>query len=64
MVGVLFVGFFRLDEMIGRPKKMSERRPLAGGLDYNGMPICMDPDGKPLGRIQKHHRASKVRRQS
>jgi len=46
MVGILFVGFFRLDEIFGKSKKaVKARRPVVGS-DMNGRPICADPDGR------------------
>ena len=45
MVGVLFAGFFKLDELFGRPKKPVENRRQMSGLDENGLPVCADPDG-------------------
>ena len=62
MLGILFAGFFRLDELFGRTQKKSARRPLAGGMDHNGMPICMDPDGKPLGRMRRKSQSSRGQR--
>jgi hypothetical protein len=45
MVGILFAGFFRLDELFGKSKKpVKMRRPMVGS-DENGRPICADPDG-------------------
>jgi len=53
MVGIMFAGVFRLDELLGKPRKKSEwRRPIAGS-DANGAPICVDPDGK------RHDRGAK-----
>lgn len=53
MVGILFAGFFRLDEMIGTPKKKkTPGHTLAGRTDEDGFPICMDPDGTIPGRIR------------
>jgi len=46
MVGLMFAGFFRLDEILGRPKKAPEMRRQRSGLDATGRPICMDPDGR------------------
>jgi hypothetical protein len=52
MVFLLTMVFFRLDEAFARRASMVVRRPLAGGTDANGMPICVDPDGKPFGRVR------------
>jgi hypothetical protein len=47
MVGILFAGFFRLDEVFGKPKKKQvKRRIQVAGVDPEGRPICIDPDGK------------------
>jgi hypothetical protein len=47
MVGLLFIGVFRLDELFGKPKKQPvESRRQLSGWDKNGQPICADPDGK------------------
>jgi hypothetical protein len=49
MIGLLFVGFFRLDELFGKSKKpVKSRRPIAAD-DQNGRPICLDPDGQVVG---------------
>jgi hypothetical protein len=49
MVGILFVGFFRLDELFGKSKKqVKTRRPVVGS-DKDGRPICADPDGQVVG---------------
>jgi hypothetical protein len=50
MVLVLMAVFFRLDEVFTRRPNVQVHRPLAGGVDRNGMPICTDPEGKPFGR--------------
>ncbi len=52
MFAVLFLAVFRLDELICRSPKRAARRPLAGGVDGDGMPICVEPDGKPLGALR------------
>jgi hypothetical protein len=47
MIGLLFVGFFRLDELFGKPKKQpAATRRRMSGWDKNGRPVCSDPDGK------------------
>lgn len=38
---------FKLDSLVSRPKK-EEHQSLAGGLDDDGMPIFLEPDGTPL----------------
>lgn len=47
MVGILFAGYFRLDELFGKPKKPTETRRKMSGWDKDGKPICADPDGRP-----------------
>ena len=54
MVAALMVTFFRLDEVWTRRPGGVERRTLAGGVDGNGMPICLEPDGSVLGRMLSH----------
>jgi hypothetical protein len=45
MLGLLFAGFFRLDELVGKPQKKSGPRRQIAGLDKRGRQICIDPDG-------------------
>ncbi len=57
MVGVLIACFFRLGEMLGKPKKRvkMEHRGQMFEWDEHGQPLCADPDGsgaKPIdGRM-------------
>lgn len=53
MVGILFVGFFRLDEVFGKPKKRAKRRSQVAGVDPAGRPICIDPDGKQVSGTKR-----------
>jgi hypothetical protein len=56
MIGILFVGFFRLDEAFGKPKnKQAKRRSQVAGVDPEGRPICIDPDGKRVGGSSKRN---------
>ena len=48
LVFLLFVGFFRLDELFGSARKVSERPRFGGGQDENGEPLLTDPDGRPV----------------
>jgi len=43
MVICLLISFFRLDEMIGRPKDQSVPRRRLTSWDENGQPQCEDP---------------------
>ena len=53
MVGLLIAGYFRLDELLGKPQKKSEPRRQIAGLDEDGRQICLDPDGKSYKRKAK-----------
>ncbi len=50
MIGLLLVCYFRLDELVGKPKQTAERRRQIAGSDASGRPICIDPDGKRYTR--------------
>lgn len=53
MVGILFAGYFRLDELVGKSKKPAKmRRPMVGS-DLDGRPICADPDGSVVASRPK-----------
>jgi len=45
MIGLMAVGFFRLDELVGKPKKDAPIRRQVAGLDAKGRQVCLDPDG-------------------
>ena len=45
MIAVLFAGFFRLDELLVKPKKRRITRRNVGGSDRSGRQVCIDPDG-------------------
>jgi hypothetical protein len=49
LLGLLFSAFFRMDELVGKPvrpvKPVLHRRQVSG-QDQNGLPLCLDPDGK------------------
>lgn len=47
MVIILFVGFFRLDEVIAGPQKKQEWGKRLSNWDREGQVICTDPDGRP-----------------
>ena len=52
LLAFMAAGFFRLDEILGKPRRRVVRRhrhiPLAAGLDERGIPIGIDPDGRSL----------------
>jgi hypothetical protein len=43
---LLFPAFFRVDELAGRPLKPVPNRRQVSGQDRNGIPLCLDPDGR------------------
>ncbi len=45
MIGLLFVGFFRLDEIFGKSRKPPAQRRTVAGTDDRGRQVCLDPDG-------------------
>jgi hypothetical protein len=45
MIGTLVVGFFRLDELFGKPRKRPVRGHQLAGMDARGRVTCLDPDG-------------------
>jgi hypothetical protein len=53
MIGILFVGFFRLDESIGKPRKRVDNRHCLAGTDATGRPVFTDPDGTRSGSGRK-----------
>jgi hypothetical protein len=53
MVGALFAGFFKVDELFGKPRKPKEHRRQMSGLDENGVQIYADPDGTMPPRTRK-----------
>lgn len=54
MIGVLVVGFFRLDELVGKPRKVGAPLDQSIGRDADGQPVSLDPDGtvQPARRIK------------
>ncbi len=52
MVGLLFPTFFRVDELMAKPLKPVLHRRQVSGLDCNGIPMCLDPDGRMPVRIR------------
>ena len=58
MIGILFAGYFRLDELFGKPKLAKKSRRPVSGWDKYGKPIVSDPDFKPT-RPEKSPRAER-----
>jgi hypothetical protein len=50
MVVLLVVSFFRIDELFVKGKRAPDRRRKMAGLDANGRPACLDPDGREFSR--------------
>ncbi len=50
LVGLLVTAMFRVDELVGQPIKPVRHRRQVSGLDANGFPRCLDPDGRMPGR--------------
>jgi hypothetical protein len=46
LVGLLVSAFFRVDELVAAPQRTKLHRRQMPGLDRNGIPMCLDPDGK------------------
>jgi hypothetical protein len=47
LVGTLFLGFFRLDQIISAPRQSLPSRHKVIGCDSKGEPLFSDPDGRP-----------------
>ncbi len=43
---VLAASMFKLDSLVSQPKQ--GRLPLTGGIGEDGMPVFLEPDGRPL----------------
>jgi hypothetical protein len=50
MIGTLVVGYFRLDELFGKPRKRQGRGHQLAGMDDKGCVTCLDPDGTAVTR--------------
>jgi hypothetical protein len=46
-IGLLFLGFFRLDAVLGAPKKSGAPGRPPSGQDEDGRSEYSDPDGRP-----------------
>lgn len=57
-IGVLALGIFRLDTIFFAYKGTTNRRRPGCGMDENGEPILVDPDGKPSQMRQKRQAKS------
>jgi len=50
---VLFIGFFKLDTLIGAPRRRSGPERPPSGKDRQGRSFYSDPDGRPWKRRRK-----------
>jgi hypothetical protein len=55
LIGFLFVGFFRLDELFSASKRepRARTRRAPAGMDADGEPIICDPDGRPWHQTRR-----------
>jgi hypothetical protein len=53
-IGMLLVGFFRLDEAFASHKRSSRARLPASGVDRSGRQFLRDPDGRPWRPARGH----------
>lgn len=51
LLGLLLSAYFRVHELAKKPSRPVAHRRYASGSDENGIPLCLDPDGKAPGRI-------------
>lgn len=56
MVVLLFIGFFRLDELFGKSKKSVRTRSKMSGWDKDGRPVCADPDEQLRDKMNRRSR--------
>jgi hypothetical protein len=56
MIGLLIAIFFRLDEIVVKPRKQGGTRNKLSSWDKDGRPVCADPDEKLQGEIKKSSR--------
>lgn len=56
MVGLLIAIFFRLDELIVKPRKHVQTRNKLSSWDKDGRPVLADPDEKLHSEIKKSSR--------
>jgi hypothetical protein len=60
MVALVFFSVMKLDGLIGRPKQKPTRHLVALGVDKDGMPIFVEPDGHPLLPVKLPIRPKKL----
>ena len=52
-IAILVLGVFRLDGLLLSPKKTRKTGWSGCGLDQNGEPLLVDPDGRPSQKLPK-----------
>jgi hypothetical protein len=61
MIGTLVVCFFRLDELVGKPRKprkQAARGHQLSGLNADGSQVYLDPDGSAQTYVSSRRRSS------
>jgi len=53
LIILLFIGFFRLDEVFVKSRNRTRQQRPARGVDKEGREIFCDPDGRPQRRRGK-----------
>lgn len=62
MIGLLIVGYFRLDELVGKPRKAAPRGRGLGRVQEDGTMTYLDPDGTAGGREPRRRNLPTERR--
>jgi hypothetical protein len=52
-VGMLLVGYFRLDEVIAAPRRRKRLKSPAFRVDQHGHFVMTDPDGQPWKTVHR-----------
>lgn len=56
-LGLLFMSYFRLDEVLAKRKSRPNHNRHGSGLDADGEPLLCDPDGQVWNRADSRKRA-------
>jgi len=62
MISLLVVGHFRLDELVGKPRKRASRGHALAGMRKDGGLTCLDPDGTAGGQANQRRKLPAERR--
>ncbi len=63
ILGMLFLAFFRLDELIAKPRRHAAAGHPLSHRDSNGQSICIEPDGRYLTSVPRTRGGSLLLRQ-